>query len=80
MAWKQEAEEMGEESPFVTSLLTMTAGFATKRKAGEVRQGAMGTKSRLQPRLVFTMTNTSNNSPVPNKTEACQIFHAHTHE
>lgn len=55
LAWKQEAAEIGEDSPFVTSLLKMTAAFATKRKAGEARQGAMGTKSRLQPRYASTL-------------------------
>jgi len=49
-AWAQEAEETGaKQSDFINRLLQLTGGLKDKRIAA-TRAGAMGTKSRLQPR------------------------------
>jgi actin-related protein len=49
-AWAQEAAETGaERSEFIQRLLKVTGGLKDKRVAA-TRAGAMGTKSRLQPR------------------------------
>jgi actin beta/gamma 1 len=49
-AWAQEAEETGaKQSEFIRRLLQLTGGLKDKRIAA-TRAGAMGTKSRLQPR------------------------------
>jgi len=50
-AWAQEAAETGvEQSEFIQRLLRMTGGLKDKRVAA-TRAGAMGTKTRLQPRF-----------------------------
>jgi hypothetical protein len=50
-AWAQEAAETGaENSAFIERLLRLTGGLKDKRVAA-TRAGAMGTKSRLQPRF-----------------------------
>jgi len=56
-AWAQEASEQGqEESEFIQRLLKLTGALKDKRVAA-VRAGAMGTKSRLQPRYAKGMSD-----------------------
>jgi actin-related protein len=50
-AWAKEAAETGmQQSEFIKKLLQLTGGLKDKRIAA-TRAGAMGTKSRLQPRF-----------------------------
>jgi len=54
-AWAAEAAETAAQSEFVQKLLRLTGALNSKR--GATRAGAMGTKSRLQPRYQKGMSS-----------------------